>query len=608
MSYQIDKKTGDIVINGWEKGIADDPYTGISDIRNMNLISVPKEASVNFSVSQNSYNSFSGNVASASASDDTVTYSGETGTPVSGMVVVFAGGSLPSGISAGSQSASSDSNIYWISNVNTSTKTFKLYTDYGLSSLVNITSDGTGTFATIDMSQPRFSAFDGTYYYLIDKVGRVWGGSRADTSPWPFLGNTTRANANGNGLVYYQGSDGAGWLFAFRNNRIDYTRTNTISWVYGWNTGSGGSGAATLETAVGIANSHHALVGQDNVVYICDANYISAFFEKAGQVFDPTNTATYTNECSTNGSLYALKLPFIEIAQYLTELGINLMIAGQRFLIYPWDRTSTSFKFPIFMADTFGYANLAAAQPNIPKMITINTNTFILMGNRGRIYITNGTQAQLYKKVPDHLSGTVEPYYTWGGLGFNKNQLYFSLMATTNGGSTNANYGGVWAIDMDSKALRLTNKLSYGSYAGYCTLFMPVPTNATGSGFFAGWDNGSSGYGLDQTISTPYTNYESYIDTDLIPIGTYLNQITSSNIEWKLSKPLVSGEGVKISYRLDFSQNFTQIWENTTVGAFSDYKSVNFQRAQWVQLRVETKSTASSPSYVRLTELRIRNN
>ena len=49
-----EKGTNDIVISGFEQGIGDDPYTGISDIRNINLISIPKEASVNFSAALNS--------------------------------------------------------------------------------------------------------------------------------------------------------------------------------------------------------------------------------------------------------------------------------------------------------------------------------------------------------------------------------------------------------------------------------------------------------------------------------------------------------------------------------------------------------------------------
>ncbi len=94
----------------------------------------------------------------------------------------------------------------------------------------------------------------------------------------------------------------------------------------------------------------------------------------------------------------------------------------------------------------------------------------------------------------------------------------------------------------------------------------------------------------------------------MIPIGTYLNPTTDANVEFKLTVPMVSGEGVKLAYRQDLSQSFTDITngEFTTAGAFSGVVKVNFQKSQWLQIRTYTKSTATTPSYTRLRELRIR--
>lgn len=605
MAYRFEKtETGtDIVIDGWEKGIGDAPYGqmsqfagftgGLADLRNVNIITSPGEASVNFATALNSLGSFSATVASADASADTVTYSSATGTPQSGMAVVFAGGSLPTGITAGTQSASADTNVYWIGNINTSAQTFKVYSDPTLSSLVNITNTGTGTVASINMTQPRHwttvtSAPNSFVYYIVDSVGRVW---YQNGTSWVFVNNTTRANANGNGLVYFQASNGTGYLFVFRNALIDYMPTATIgTWTYGWK---------TMNTAAGTANSHHALVGQDNVAYYCDGAWLGSFFEKSGQNFDPSSGTTFT------WTQQALALPTIEIAQWLAELGVSLLVAGVRNLIFPWDRTSTSFNYPIFMADTFGYGSMASAQPNVPKMMTINTNTYIFMGNRGRIYITNGSQAQLFKKVPDFLSGTVEPYFTWGGVGFNKNQMYFGILATSNDGTANNNFGGLWAIDMDTNALRLVNQLSYGSYAGYCTLYIPLTTTATGFGFYAGWDNNASGYGIDSSSSSPYTGGQSYAISDAIPIGNYLSKYTPTNIEYKLSVPMVSGESVQLLSAQHINDTYTSIGTDSTVGNISFTFPFTDWQFQWLLIKAVLTSTASSPSYARLKEVRI---
>ena len=53
MAYRQEKNNGDIdiVIDGFEKGIADSPEQGIADMRNMNITSVPNEAAVQFATS-----------------------------------------------------------------------------------------------------------------------------------------------------------------------------------------------------------------------------------------------------------------------------------------------------------------------------------------------------------------------------------------------------------------------------------------------------------------------------------------------------------------------------------------------------------------------------
>jgi hypothetical protein len=249
-------------------------------------------------------------------------------------------------------------------------------------------------------------------------------------------------------------------------------------------------------------------------------------------------------------------------------------------------------------------------------MVTINTNTYIFAGNRGRIFVTNGSQAQLFKKMPDHISGTVEPYYTWGGATFNRNQLYFGVIATTNSGSPIAQYGGLWAIDTETNSLRLTNKLSYDTYEGYATAIVantPPSFNASGPGIYVGWDSGNSTYGVDTGSSTPYSGERSVIVSDLIPVGSFDMPRDFERIEYKLSKPLTTSENIKIYARLIFNTTDTgfgsAILTDSTVGNFSSSAPVNFKNAQWLQIQVVLNSSGvSSPnqSFVRLKEIRIK--
>lgn len=590
MAYRIDENDGSIVIDGFESGVADSPYKGISDMRNANIISIPGEASVNFATTPLSQASSSGNVTSASAGADTVTITGSTFD--SGAAVTFTGASLPGGIVAGT--------VYWAIG---SGGVYQLYTNYARTSLLNITTSGTGTWNSLGMAKPKYFSYakDSNSYWLVDALGYVWSNLQTtvnSTLYWTYTGNQINNSSNGNGLVYYQASDGTGYIFVFSGFSVDFTKTTTsnVSWNYQWNPAAGTIGTynisptVVLNTPSSSITIHEALVGQDNVAYYCDLSYLGSWFEKPGQVFLPGTLSTYTF------AKQALKLPLIDTAQCLAELGITLLVGGIRNQIYPWDRVSTSFSYPILIADY-----------NIQKMVTVNTNTYVFPGNRGRIYITNASQANLFKKIPDHISGTVEPYFTWGGVCSNKNQLYFSLSCMTNSGTPISQYGGVWAIDLDTDALRLTNKLSYGTYAGISSAMIPnFGPSPSGTGIYIGWDSGNSTFGIDGTTSIPYTGSQTTIDSDLIPIGTFLKRKNFNFVEYKLNQPMVSGESVTLNYRLKFNDAYTQIFIDATVGNFSNFSKVNFSNAQWIQIQAVLNSTASSPSYTRLVEMRIR--
>ena len=589
MAYRIENK--DIVISGWENGISDDPYTGISDLRAVNTISVPGEASVNFATTKISPPLITGTAASANAGADTITCTGITGLE-SNMTITFSATTI-GGVSINT--------TYWVS---VSGSTIQLYSAGPLTTLVNITSDGTGTFTTIVPTTPKHWTYNMRTgnYFMLDDSGKCWSDfvSSATSQYFGYMGNLVggTGSTDGNGLITFSDSKNNDYLFVFRRSRIDYLKLNsgTLAWVYGWDPSTGGSGANYGFNSTSTGVNHTAIYAQDNTVYYCDGFYIGSFFQKAvGTAFDPTNTATYTYNTT------ALRLPSYEKANCLAELGTTLLVGGIRNAIYPWDRISTSFSYPILIAESY-----------ISRMETINTTTYIFAGNRGRIYSTNGYQASLYKKVPDHLSDTVEPYFIWGGTCSVKNQLYFGVKATTNDGVAIDNYGGLWAIDVDTKALRCTAKLSYGTYAGYASsLIQKYSTGPTdtpsGSGVYIGWNDGTNG-GIDQGSSNPFTGGEAYVESEMIPVGTYLTKRTFEQVEYKLSKPLVAGESVALYYKTSVGGSLTQIplTQGNSTGDLSGLGNVNFQNVQWIALRAVLTSTNTNPSYTRLKELRIR--
>lgn len=489
---------------------------------------------------------------------------------------------------------------------NLTATTFKLYKDLSLQTLVDVLHDTTGTYSVPSFGTAvwgtQTTVVDATtgvpdkYTFLIDNTGKCWfwkmvattgTGGTIVANALQFAANSSHSATVTNadfGIVAWKG-----YVFVMIGVDIDYLLIQNLfsstgpyaSWVYAWK-------SDLTKTSY----QHQAIAAVDDAVYFCNGDSLGSLIENVGTTFDPTSSSTYTYNAG------ALVLPSYDQAQCLAQLGVNLYIGGIQNYIYPWDRSSTQFSYPLIVAET-----------NIVRIVSTNSNAYVFAGNRGRIYITNGAQIELFKKIPDSLSSTDSPYYTWGDAIYFRNQVYFSLTATNNAGTAISNFAGIWGFDVDSKALRLENQLSYATYAGSVPVILPmISSNQQGNALYSAWVDGSSNTGIDASSTSPYTNYETYIDTDIIPVGTYFNQKTDTQVEYKVSKPLVSGEAVKIAWRGNLTDSFTDIpiSEGGGVGTVSGAARVNFQQQQWAQFRISFKSTASSPSYTRLREMRLR--
>lgn len=323
--------------------------------------------------------------------------------------------------------------------------------------------------------------------------------------------------------------------------------------------------------------------------------------------FSPINSALYTF------SSQRLNLPFTETATSLAEIGNTVMVGGITNQIYPWDQVSTLPGDIIFLPE-------AGAK----KIITVNNTAYIFAGNKGNIYISNGSSTAGSLKVPDYCAGIagspstyIEPYFTWGDAVYCRGRVYFSILDQTS--IKTGNCGGIWSfvptqnffVGQDTgQAPRMDNQNSYGTYNGIATVLIGnQEQNAISPQFWSGWYSSISSptYGIDYTDVIP--EEATIIESDLIPTGTSLDQKTFSQIEYKLSSDLVSGESIVIKYR----QNSTDAWVSVGTAQvegpteLSGILPVNFQKGQWLQLQATlVPIPSSSSSFCRLKELRIR--
>ena len=200
-----------------------------------------------------------------------------------------------------------------------------------------------------------------------------------------------------------------------------------------------------------------------------------------------------------------------------------------------------------------------------------------------------------------------------------RGRVYFSILDQT---ATKAgNCGGVWSFvptqnlyigEDTGTALRLENQNSYGTYNGLANILIPSQTQtAISPQYWAAWQDsystGTSNFGIDFTNTVPVTTY--IVETDLLETGTFLQKQTDSQIEYKLTTPLLGTDSVQLYYRT----NATDAWTSCgtvnveTSNPISGYFNVNFQNTQWVQFRAVCTTTGdATSSFTRLRRIWFR--
>ncbi len=426
-------------------------------------------------------------------------------------------------------------------------------------------------------------------FAMLDATGQVYE-STSITGTWTLLAtsNSTTGSTSSDGIAYY-----LGYLFKTRGANIDYWNGTTWATNQPWQT--------TLTAGV----KHFMYVGSDNILYITNGNFVASLSltnPSDPTTFDPNSSGTYTF------TINKLQLPQSDWAISLAEVGggntpnSTLLIGGIQNAIYPWDKTSSSFNFPIYVADSY-----------ITNIVSANQNAFIFAGKgtgtggRGRIYITNGAQADLYFKIPDYIFGQQDPYYAWGDAIFHRNNLIFGFFVIPNSTSSPLQSSEVWAIDFTTKAFRSISSIPANATAqGNATcLISPGSLAVPGFGYIVGWDDNGSAPGIGYSGTTAGTG-SAIINTDLIPVGTFLNKKTFKQVEVKLRTALASGESVSIVPFAD-GTNATSLTFSPALsaGVFSGVAPVTFQANQWLYLQVSLTGNSAS-SGCRLFEIRLR--
>ena len=215
------------------------------------------------------------------------------------------------------------------------------------------------------------------------------------------------------------------------------------------------------------------------------------------------------------------------------------------------------------------------------------------------------------------MAGIIDPVWTWGGIMSHRSRLFFQALAQTTTG-TNI-LAGIFSLTVSpsmigetASGLVMENQNSYGltpasGASGVGLLIDNSPSASGNDSYYSTWSNGSNIGGIDYNDTSLWQNYEPTIETDIIPIGTILDKKTFGNIEFKLDRPLATGDFIKLYGRTSLSDSYTLIG-TTSTAQLSEYFSANIFQGQWVQFKVTMKCASSGSSFIPLREIRLTYN
>jgi len=556
-----------LIIKNWQRGIADSPHLGFSLMKAVDTESFPGAVRMQEKTFATAFHASHSSTFTVTAATEQFAIDNFSDAKKYTAVTITSTGTLPAGLLTGS--------TYFMAKITGSTGYFGVNLDEAIrgTTTLDITGTGTGTHTLTSVNPGTVNHIvkdpKTNYHFAHDSNGRVWV-EAADITANRFylLNGNLLTNASGKGLVsFVTGSAATSFLFAFRNAAIDaipITGTSGVRvpvWSNAWQ---------TLNTVSGSANSHHAIVGQDNIVYFCDDRYVGSLKEASGTtlVLATAGSYVYNNQ--------ALDMPQGEVANWLEELGTDLLIAGDTYnKVYPWDRTAASFNLPITVSEN-----------SIKKLKNTGNEVYIFAGVKGNIYKTQGSYARHFKKIPwsevnpNGITGTT--IVNWGGVGVQKDALIFGVEAVNN-----TDNSGLYTLYPDGR-LFFDRSITTGS-----TNVTAIYTDGNDEQF-VGYASGADYLGSTYAVNT------SIIQSELYKVADKIGKATYSNLELQVRNPNVATGSANVSYRTDTGTAFTTL-SNFVIqqGTTSVQADIGLIDIENIQIQIEPTG------YVEINELRL---
>ena len=446
-----------------------------------------------------------------------------------------------------------------------------ILTNPGSVRLNNLTAKQSSTTITGQINWQRIDPISGKVY-AIDSNGVVYTANNAGGSWTVIAGNS---GGSGEGLEIWKG-----YLITTGTTGLDAYGPLASSPSWHNNFGSTGLDFTQGEQFCPMLRSI------DYSLYIGNGKYVSRLQENVAPFAPGTpGSYTYTQQAITLADNYQVTA--------LRDLGVNLMI-GTNYLnsstladIFPYPRNTLVLGLPIRIVEN-----------GIRAMYNLGNRLYVLAGITGKIFITDTVSATQIEQIPNYIINIdegIQILYYPDAIMYLKGKIWFGV-----GNSTLGN-AGVWSYNPTTKALQMENIISTGNDGSSAAVYISSLQPLSADSYLIGWSDNTTGsvYGVDLLVDTQrITGYNGYIDSPLIKIGQALANSTAPQLEINLTKPLVTGQGVKIQYRNNLSAAWTTL-ATADFATYGGYASKNISAAvmtNLVFLQIRALLTTASSS------------
>jgi len=355
------------------------------------------------------------------------------------------------------------------------------------------------------------------------------------------------------------------------------------------------SSASWYPAKIGSLDGTHyikLIMGKDGYMYFTNGNNL-------GRITNITYSLGSVTVTSTSTMSSGFVLPKNTYGVTMTTLGDKLLIGTQKGYSYS-------------ARDQFGYAGIVVwdyVSANADNIIEINENGFNAMvsnknqayfsaGNDGNVYVTDGTNYQKIKRLPFNRSGfyVASSWVYPNAMCINqRGNLLVGLSANYDANSPTTT--GIWEIGLTQN---FPTHLPFFSRDGNLGNVSNVRFGSVrvldDNNLAFGVQSGST-YELSKTSGTALnTGYTARWRTQAYLVADARNKKTFEQLEFLFSKPLIENQGIKISYRTNLEDDFTEIntWTYSTLGGvMSHFGSASITNAEIVQFEIALNYTSA---------------